>query len=492
MRSYRVFFACLLAAGAIPAQSLEDKVSAILAAPAAQRATWGIHVVELSSGRVVYSRGGGVPMTPASNTKLFTSALALARLGPDYRFETQICASASPDGQGRLAGDLVLVGGGDPALSGRIYPYRKGPNDNDPLGPLAELADAVVAAGVRVIDGDIVGDDRRWPYAPYPDGWAIADAPWEYGAAVGALVVSDSTMGLTVRPGAKAGDAAAVELKPANEQFTIYNTVRTVAGAENHVTVDRRPFSHVIELRGSIGVKSAGTGELLAVDDPAEFAAAGLAALLRARGVTLRGRVRARHRAEGTEPPAPDAGVVLARRQSPPLVELLRVVNKVSQNLHAEMMLREVALKRRGDGSVENGQKELRAMLDELHVAREGYHFEDGSGLSRLTLVSAETLTSLLAAVHASPQRDAFWSLLPVAGEDGTLAARFRGAAQASAIRAKTGSLSHVHALSGYAGLDPERRLAFSIIVNGASAPSSAIRPLIDKIAVAVLEEAGR
>jgi D-alanyl-D-alanine carboxypeptidase/D-alanyl-D-alanine-endopeptidase (penicillin-binding protein 4) len=168
------------------------------------------------------------------------------------------------------------------------------------------------------------------------------------------------------------------------------------------------------------------------------------------------------------------------------------VVNKVSQNLHAEMMLREATLHQRGDATAEDTRKELHALLDELKIPRESYHFEDGSGLSSLTLVSPETIVALLTAIHISPRRDDFWALLPVAGEDGTLAARFHGVAQASAIRAKTGSLSHVAALSGYAGLDPDQRVAFSIMVNGYTAPASVVRPLIDKIAVALLEETTR
>jgi D-alanyl-D-alanine carboxypeptidase/D-alanyl-D-alanine-endopeptidase (penicillin-binding protein 4) len=184
--------------------------------------------------------------------------------------------------------------------------------------------------------------------------------------------------------------------------------------------------------------------------------------------------------------------VELARRESPPLGELARIVNKVSQNLHAEILLRETAHVVRGEGTARAGVEEMAALLKEAGADENEFDLEDGSGLSRRGLLSAASLTALLAYMKKQGKGEMFRSLLPVAGEDGTLNGRFRGMAEASKIAAKTGSLSHVAALSGYAGEDAGKRVAFSILMNGSTAPAAEARGLIDKIAIAILEESQR
>lgn len=470
------------------AQTLEASIEQILSAPAAQRAVWGIHAVDLATGRTIYQRNAGIPLTPASNTKLFTTALGMLRLGPDYKFETRVLAAQAPDSAGRLAGDLVLAGGGDPTLSGRAIPYQKGPIQSDPLGPLAELADQIVQAGVRVIAGDLIGDDTRWPWAPYPDGWTADDLIWEYGAPVSALTLNDNALRVTIRPPKRSGETAEVSLNPSVDYFTIHNTVRVAAGAERKITVDRLPGSRVLVISGSTPPATGAATELIAVDDPALFAAEALAGLLRDRGVVLQGAVRAAHRLAGRTSLGP-TGIVLARRLSPPLAETLRVINKVSQNLHAEIVLREVGYVRQGEGSAAAGQKEMSEFLTSLGVGKLDYSLVDGSGLSRRTLITPQAITTVLSFLHRSEFGDVYASTLPIGGEDGTLASRFRGVRSASTIRAKTGSISHVAALSGYASDATTRRIAFSIVVNDYTATSFEIRSMLDKLAVVIQQE---
>ena len=481
------------AAAAWPAagQGLGQRIEAVLETPAARRAQWGIQVVRLADGAVLYERNAHVPMTPASNTKLASTALALERLGPDYRLATRVLAAQPADAEGRVRGDVRLVGGGDPTLSGRAVPYMKEAKAGDALGPLAELADQVAACGVKVIEGDIVGDATRWPWAPWPAGWAAGDMTWEYGAPVSALAVNDNAVRVTVRPGRREGEPATVEFRPPVEPFTVHNTVRTRAGVERRIEIARAPGSRVLEIRGVAPPGGGAAVQSVAVPEPAQFAAEVFALLLRQRGIVIRGRARGETRAEGTEWSEPQ-GVELARRESPPLVELLRIVNKVSQNLHAEMLLRETAHVARGQGTARAGVEEIAAMLKEAGAEEAEFDLEDGSGLSRRGLLSAATLTALLRYMEAQGRGELFRSLLPVAGEDGTLNGRFRGMREASKIVAKTGSLSHVAALSGYAGQDAARRVAFSILVNGYTAPPAEMRALIDRMAIAILEESQR
>jgi len=207
-----------------PAQTLRARIeSALEASPAAKRAFWGIQVVKIASGETVFQLNAERLFVPASNTKLFTTALALQRLGPDYRFETTIRADAPPDASGRVIGDLRLVGGGDPLLSGRAVPYQKGAAAGNPLQAIEALADQVFAAGVRRIEGDIVGDDTAYVWAPYPEGWAQDDAVWDYGAPVSALAVGDNVVTLALRGSGAAGRAPAL-FRPRHSSTTSSTT----------------------------------------------------------------------------------------------------------------------------------------------------------------------------------------------------------------------------------------------------------------------------
>jgi D-alanyl-D-alanine carboxypeptidase/D-alanyl-D-alanine-endopeptidase (penicillin-binding protein 4) len=472
---------------ALQAQSLRERIdSALAASPAARRAFWGIESVSLRSGHVLYQSNANRLFVPASNTKLFTTALALSRLGPDYRFVTTVRATMLPDASGRIAGDLTLVGGGDPLLSARTIPYQKGEPKGNPLQAIEALADQVVARGVRRIDGDVVGDDAAYVWAPYPASWMVDDTVWDYGAPVSALTVNDNVVSITLRAVAS-GRAPGITLSPAMEYYFIDNRVRTGPGLENKVYVDRLPGSRQVRLWGTMSSDPVSTVTLrLAIDDPALYAACALADALTRRGVEIRGRPVARHRfANQAGPWPPAAGVELARRTSPPLVEALRIIDKVSQNLHAELVLREVARVRRAAATREEGLAEAHEFLAQAGIGEDETSLQDGSGLSSDVLVTPTAVVKLLRYMYGSAHRDAWISLLPLGGEDGTLEGRFGGNPRARRIRAKTGSLNHVAALSGYIDSRRYGMLASSILVNNIDAPGAEIRAVIDKIALA-------
>lgn len=459
-------------------QNLAAKIETILGAGGAARALWGVHVVDVATGRVLYERNAALPMTPASNMKLLTTALALKTLGAEHRFETRVLLAAN--------GDLSLVGGADPSISGRIYPYvREG--TADPKERLADLAKQVAASGLTRVKGDLVGDDTLHEHEPWPDGWAAGDVPWEYGAPVSALTYNDNAVSITIRPGKEAGEPARVSLKPALGWFTIHNTLRVAAGARREIRLDRLPGSSVLRIYGTAPPGAAAATQLIAVDDPAWFAAEAFREALVEEGVAVMGAVRARHRSAG-EPWVEPQGRTVAKRLSPPLAEIVTVVNKVSQNLHAELLLREIGRVKGGRGSRSAGVDELESWLISLGAGKQEMALADGSGLSRPALVSPRVITAVLRSMAASAEGEAFWKSLPVAGVDGTLHGRFRGLGDASAIRAKTGTIRHVSALSGYAGPLAEDRIAFSILVNHATAPSQEIRAAIDRIGMAILE----
>ncbi|HWB84852.1 MAG TPA: D-alanyl-D-alanine carboxypeptidase/D-alanyl-D-alanine-endopeptidase [Bryobacteraceae bacterium] len=487
--------ALVLAAATAAAAELPERIDNLLAqSPAAQTAFWGIQIVDLASGATLYDRNSSHFFVPASNTKLFTTAMALARLGPNFRFYTRVLAEQPPDAEGRIRGPLRLVGGGDPNLSARILPYQPGPSTGNPLAAIEDLAGQIAARGVKRIEGSIIGDDTWYVWEPYAEGWAIDDPQYGYGAPVSALTLNDNTLTLTVHPGARPGMLAALQLDPPIEYYQIDNRVLTTAArGASKVEMNRLPGSRQLRLWGTLPMNRTETMQV-AVDDPAEFAAMALRRALEERGITVTGGIAVAHEypnqeqdlTQRPEAPAP-TGYELARRTSGPLIEDLQVTDKVSQNLHAELALRAVARERRHIGSIEAGLAELQLFLDEAGIPKEAYSLHDGSGLSRLNLVTPAAVVGLLRYMYRSPFREDWISLLPVGNQDGTLTTRLNGAA-AGLIHAKTGSLSHVSALSGYAVRPDGTWLAFSILVNNHDGPNGEVRGVIDRICSLMVE----
>ena len=462
---------------------------AIAESPIARSAAWGIQATELASGKTLFQLNPDHFFVPASNTKLFTTSLALVKLGPDFTFHTRVVATAAPGPDGVIDSDLILVGGGDPNLSARAIPYKMGPVTGDPLAAFADLAAQVAAAGVKRVNGDIVGNDGWYVWEPFGAGWGIGDPLYDYGAPVSALTLNDNAFTVHIRPGAAVGDAAITELNPPVDFYVIDNRVRTVAGAERQIHYSRAPGGSTLELWGTIGVQNAGEDLGLGIDDPARYAALAFRQLLQARGIVVSGNAVSRHfytyeaaDLKQAAPADPISGVVLASRESAPLLEDLRITAKVSQNLHAELDLRAVGKARRNIGSVEAGLEELKAFLTELGVPPNGYNINDGSGLARLNLVTPATIVHLLRYMYHSPQRENFLSILPIGGEDGTLDSRLAKPFVVGRIHAKTGSLSHVSALSGYAQRRKGDWVAFSMLVNNYNGPAGEIHAVMDKI----------
>jgi len=484
----RLVLAVLTVAAAAHGASLAKEIERLLtASPAAKTAFWGIDVADLATGKALYRLNADHFFVPASNTKLFTTALALSRLGPAFTFQTRVLADAAPDGEGRIAG-LRLVGGGDPNLSGRALPYRMNAPKGDPLTAIEDLAAQVAAAGVKRVAGDIVGDDTWYAWQPYAAGWGLEDPESDDGPPISALTVNDNIFTLNVNPGQRAGDSAVLSLVPAIEFFRIDNrVVTTAAGGERRIRYSRLPGSYDLHLWGEMPVRAKEIDLLMAVEDPARYAAMALRAALEERGIAVEGEAVSRHAWPGETVVAPD-GIELARRISAPLIEDLRVTDKVSQNLHAELALRAVAKARQGVGSFEAGREEMKTFLAELGIAPESYNFNDGSGLARLNLVTPAAVLKLLRFMYGGPQREDWLSMLPVGGKDGTLSNRFGDSPGAGRVFAKTGSLSHVSALSGYIHRKDGRWAVFSILVNNYNAPAAEVRGVMDRICNLVVE----
>ncbi|HZC65672.1 MAG TPA: D-alanyl-D-alanine carboxypeptidase/D-alanyl-D-alanine-endopeptidase, partial [Candidatus Dormibacteraeota bacterium] len=323
------------------AKRFAERAERLLDSGTTGQGEWGILVTDAQTGEALYQRNAEKFFVPASNMKLLTSAFALATLGSDYRFHTTAETRGAISADGTLSGDVVLVGRGDPNLSNRRFPFQvKEEFDGAPERVLSEMADAIVARGVKAISGDIVGDDSYFPAERYPSGWEIDDMVWEYGAAISAIVVNDNTVKLTLIPGINAGDAVQAEVSPPTPDFFVENHVMTsVAEAKADLRLSRDPGSRVVVVTGTLPARHAPRILTLAVEDPARHAAALLKSLLERRGVAVGGVARAVHESVDL----PDPPRILAEHTSVPISESVKLVNKISQNLHTEMYLRTAA-----------------------------------------------------------------------------------------------------------------------------------------------------
>src|SRR2546426_381888 len=400
------------------------RVEATLSEAGADKGYWGVLVADAVTGETLYALNPRRYFVPASNTKLFTTALALATLGPGYRFRTTIETRGALDRSGRLLGDLVLVGRGDPNLSNRKFPLGKEvERDGLPEKIVAELADAVGSRGIKQIDGDIVADDSYFEYDRYPSGWGLEETAWRDGAPVSAIAVNDNAFDIQLRPAEREGEPAWYAIEPWVDAYRVQNEIITgPTGSERKLGLRREPGSLLIRVWGTTPLNAGAQSLTVAVEDPAEQAAHLLKRLLEARGVRIYGAGRARH----TPDASPGAATVLAEHTSVPLSDAVRVINKISQNLHAELLLRAAAREKTSTPGMEAALKFAQEFFESAGIEGGDANFSDGSGLSRRNLVTPQAVVRLLQYVAAQPWGGVSPPPLRARGEDGRLPALLR------------------------------------------------------------------
>jgi serine-type D-Ala-D-Ala carboxypeptidase/endopeptidase (penicillin-binding protein 4) len=448
-------------------------------------AFWGGEVRSLATGRTLYALNPGKAFRPASTLKLLVTAAALDALGPDARPRTLVATSGRLDGLGRILGDLYLVGGGDPNLSARFSPGR-------PTAAFEALADALVAAGVKRVEGRVVGHEGAFVGDRRGASWIWEDLAWGYGTEISALSFGDNQVEATLAPGERVGDPALLRLQPDTGCVSVVSSVTTgerraagQAEAEaddaKDLTLLREPGSNDVRLTGRLPLGGEWQAHL-AVADPASCAAAVFASVLETRGIRVTGGVSI-----SSAPLTADVRT-LAAYDGAPVAEIVKVINKESQNLHAEMLLRLLGQRVKGEGSVEQGHQVIREMATRLGVEMDGWSLADGSGLARTNLLTPRGLVELLAVMDRHPQAAAFRESLAVAGVDGTLERRMRGTAAERRVLAKTGSFQLSNALAGYVTTTRGSRLAFAFFVNNHADGGRAALAALDRVAVALAE----
>jgi serine-type D-Ala-D-Ala carboxypeptidase/endopeptidase (penicillin-binding protein 4) len=448
------------AAPHVPASSskktLSEELDALFGAPALAHAQWGISVYSQRESRVIYERNAGAFMIPASNQKLLIAAAAADHLGWDFQFTTRLVTTAPIADDGTIAGDVVVIGNGDPTI-----------NTRDPLRWRAfdDWAAALRLKGVKTIRGRLIGDDNAFVEPGWGVGWAWDNLQYGYGAQVTALQFNESQVELLIGPGMERGAPAIIAVTPAGSGLVIDNRVVTAEpGRGSNIDIARVPGTPHLVVTGHVAAGARPASTFASVHDPTRYYLAAVQSAFARHGITVEGGILDADALD--EPLAYDQLTELVVDRSARLLEIVDVALKWSRNIYAESLL--LALAPRGEpASGTRGLRTVAEILQRWNIPPTAYLPRDGSGLSRYDYMSADVIVSLLRRMLDDTKHAAnFQSALPVAGRSGTLAERMKGTAAEGRVHAKTGTLSNVRSLAGYATTLDGDTLVFAFMAN--------------------------
>jgi D-alanyl-D-alanine carboxypeptidase/D-alanyl-D-alanine-endopeptidase (penicillin-binding protein 4) len=478
LSGYTAIIACLFSALTIESlagslESIQTKIAQVLKRPGVRSADWGIEILDPTTNKVLIAVNPDKTFKPASVLKVVTTATALEKLGADFRFQTRVYADGVLGADGTLAGDIILEGRGDPNLTDPYQELLEKP-------ALQELAEKLQAMGIKRIGGDVIGDDSYFDSSAYGKGWTAKDLKSIYGAPISALSINNNVFWVHARA-TKPNQLATISIEPRTAYFHIRNLAVT-GGLRSKQTLYARVIPGTNRLVVS-GILPAGQNhsQSILLDKPAEVAATMFKEELSRHGITVSGTVSTYHRGDYS-PETRRKWTLLTQYDSQPLIRAMEIINKHSQNLHAEMLLRTLGAEFGGDGSDEAGLRVVRDFLVDAGIQDSKINLKDGCGLSRENLVTPRFQTSLLRFLSTRPYFEIFLNTLAVSGTDGTLRHRLASYQVKGSIHAKTGTLNGVTNLSGYMTTKSGHNLVFTILTNNPNASTGRIRKTIDEI----------
>jgi D-alanyl-D-alanine carboxypeptidase/D-alanyl-D-alanine-endopeptidase (penicillin-binding protein 4) len=499
----------LVSAQAAPPKTLPElqtRVSEILAKPELASAMVGVKITSLDTGRVLFEENSGKLLRPASNMKLYTVAAALDKLSPDYRFKTAVYSNTKLDASGVVRGDLTILGRGDPTFAARF-------NNGDYFKGIDSLAERIVSAGVKRVEGDLVGDESYFVGPKYGAGWEWEDLTWSYGAEISPLTINDNALDLFIKPGKEVTQPALITTGPPDPLLTIVNKVTTASkGTKREFNIYRGLGENTVTIVGNIPVDDPGYTGAIAISHPALLFVYLLRTALAQKGVVIKGKSRTSgilnqpilppipEIAARIGAPVPKVQVEITSLESQPFSVIAAQTLKPSQNLYTELILRTLGtmtpppptMPPLRQTSEDLGIEAVKTFLKSAGIAAESLRLNDGSGLSRDDMITAEATVQLLTFMNKHRYADVFRAALPIAGVDGTLRNRMRNTPAQNNVRAKTGSLSSAASLGGYVTTAAGEKLAFAIIVNNYGPDVEPRVICIDPIAVLLASLSGK
>lgn len=437
-----------------------DQIDDIFSDPNFENASWGVMIQSLETGEYFYKRNENKLFIPASNLKLFTTSAALFLLGPEYRFSTNILMNGKIDGS-ILDGDLVVQGRGDPTISGRFY-------NDDKFKVYKNWADSLIKFGIDEIKGNIIGDDNCFNEKLFGKGWAWDDESYWFSAPSGAISFNDNVVDINI-DGTKKGSFARLEIDPNTNYVVVSNNVITVANDTSaSLEVHRKIGTNLVDVYGTIK-KDDSVRTYVTVNNPTQYAIVVLKNVLEKKDIAVNG-----FPIDIDDVPKRNEIVNLKKLftyYSPVLKELIKVINKNSENFYSEQLLKTIGLEKKGFGAASEGINAANKIFQEMGIIPSGMNMVDGSGLSRLNLVSPAQIVTLLNYMFRSEYFIPFFNSLPIAGVDGTLGLRMKDTRAENNLRAKTGTHHSVSSISGYVYTADNEPVAFSIIANNFKVP---------------------
>ncbi len=438
-----------------------------------QDAHWGVLIKSLKTGKTWYEQNEDKLFMPASNEKIITGASALCTLGPDYNFETYLTYNGEME-DSVLNGDIIVFGNGDPTFYNKFY--------SDPCEVFNEWADTLISKGIKVIDGNIIGDDNAFDDDPYGNGWSFDGLDVWYSAEVGALQLNEDYVDLEIIPPQTTYDSLIIIPNLSSNYFKIIN--QTVAGdtGRNDISIERPYGTNNIYVKGYVVIGSHQFEYSPSIHNPTLFYVTVLKEVFEKHGIKVLGNPIDCDDIPNWNHTPEDFNLILLHK-SPPLKDILTGMMKRSQNLYAETFARLLGWKEFGLGSFRNGRKVVEQVLaDQFGITPKTYAYMDGSGLSRYDYVSPHQLVKILEGMTHNKYWDVWYDALPIAGVDGTLKNRMKGTLAENNARAKTGTISNVRGLSGYVTTLDGEKLVYSFLVNGHLRTSKETEEITDPV----------